>query len=84
MIIEVLTADTGAGVGVGVVAPAKDTGAGDIERQQIAEPVDTIVRGPGLVAVAIEAMHGDDAKRTAEVSQGRRWQETLGVRQEER
>ncbi len=50
-------------MGVGVVAPAEDAGVWDVVRQELAEPVDTIARGPGLVAVAVEAMDGDDAAR---------------------
>ncbi len=63
MIVEVLTADTGVGVGVGVIAPAEDASVRNVVRQEIAEPVDAIFRGPGLVAVAVEAMHGNDAAR---------------------
>lgn len=48
-------------MGVGVVAPAEDAGLGDIVRQEITEPVDAVARGPCLFAVAVEAVHGDDA-----------------------
>lgn len=61
MVVEVLTADAGAVTGIGIVAPAQDTGARNIERQEIAEPVDAIASGPGLVAVAVETVYGDDA-----------------------
>jgi cobalamin biosynthesis protein CbiD len=60
MVVQVLAANSGSGIGVGVVAPAEDPGVRDVARQEIAEPVDTVARGPGLVAVAIEAMDGDD------------------------
>ena len=63
MVVEILAADSGAGMGVGIVAPAEDAGAWDVVRQEIAESVDAIARGPGLVAVAVEAMDGDDTAR---------------------
>ena len=50
-------------MGVGVVALTEDAGMRDIVRQDIAKLVDTIARGPGLVAVAVEAMEGDDTAR---------------------
>ncbi len=46
MVVEVLAADAGTGVGVGIVAPTKDADARDIGRQEIAKPVDAIIRGP--------------------------------------
>jgi len=52
-------------VGIGIIAPAENTGASDVVRQEIAEPVDAVVRGPGLAAVAIEAVHGYDADEGA-------------------
>lgn len=70
MVVEVLTADTGASVGVGIVAPAEDAGVRDVLRQEITEPVDAILRCPGLVAVAVEAVYGDDAERGRDVSWG--------------
>jgi hypothetical protein len=63
MVIEVLAADLGAGMGVGVVAPAEDPGVRDVVRQEITKPVDAIARGPSLPAVAVEAVDGDDAAR---------------------
>ena len=60
MVVEELTADMGASVGVGVIAPSEDAGARDIVRQEIAELADAIIRGLGLVAAAVEAMSGDD------------------------
>lgn len=60
MVVKVLTADAGASMGVCVVAPAEDAGARDVVWQEVAEPVDSIARGPGLVTVAVEAMDGDD------------------------
>lgn len=63
MVVEVLAGDLGAGMGVGVVAPTEDAGVWDVLRQEITEPVDAVARGPGLVAVAVEAMDGDDTTR---------------------
>lgn len=63
MVVEILGADSGAGMSIGVVAPAEDAGVWDVVRQEMAEPMDTIARGPGLVTVAVEAMDGDDTMR---------------------
>jgi hypothetical protein len=41
MVIEILTAEAGAGMCSGVVAPAEDAGLGDVVRQEVAEPMDT-------------------------------------------
>ena len=68
MVVEVLAADSGAGMGVGVVAPAEDADVRNIVRQEITEPVDAITSGPGLVAVAVEAMDGDDTARAKQLS----------------
>ena len=67
MVIEVFAANARTAVGVGIVAPDEDASLRDIIRQEIAEPVGAIARRPRLFAVAVEAMHGDDA---TEVSQG--------------
>jgi hypothetical protein len=61
MVVEIMAADAVAVAGVGVVAPAEDPGVRDVVRQEITEPVDLILGGPGPVTVAIETMHGDDA-----------------------
>jgi len=61
MVVKVLAADARARVGVGIVAPAENAGAREVGGQEVAEPVDAIVRGPCLVSVAVEAMHSDDA-----------------------
>jgi hypothetical protein len=61
MVVEVFAADARAGMSVGIVAPAEDTSPRDVVRQEITEPVDAVARGPRLVAVAVEAVHGDDA-----------------------
>ena len=61
MIVEVIGADAGATAGIGVVTPAEDAGVRDAVGQEIAKPVDFIVGGPCPVAMAVEAMHGDDA-----------------------
>ena len=50
-------------MGSSIVAPAEDAGIGNIVRQEFAEPVDAIASGPCLLAVAVEAMDGDDARR---------------------
>lgn len=55
-------------MGVGVVAPAEDADVRNIVRQEITEPVDAITSGPGLVAVAVEAMDGDDTARAKQLS----------------
>ena len=72
MVVEILAADSGAGMGVGVVAPAEDAGVWDVVWQEIAEPVDAIARGPGLVAVAVEAMDGDDTARGKQLAESRK------------
>ncbi len=59
-------------MGVGVVAPAEDAGVWDVVWQEIAEPVDAIARGPGLVAVAVEAMDGDDTARGKQLAESRK------------
>lgn len=63
MVVEVFAADARAGMGVCIVTPAQDAGLGDVMRQEIAEPVDAVTRGPRRFAVAVEPVNGDDAAR---------------------
>lgn len=70
VIVEIVAADAVAIAGVGVIAPAEDTGVRDVGRQEIAEPVDLVLGGPGPVTVAVKTMHGDDADRR-DISAGR-------------
>ncbi len=60
MVVEVLAADARSGMEVGIVAPGEDTGMRDVDRQEFAKPVDAIAGGPGVIAMAVEAMDGDD------------------------
>ncbi len=60
MIIEILAADTVA-MSVRIVSPAEDARVWDIGREEVSEPVHVVRRRPGLVAVAVEAMDGNDA-----------------------
>ena len=62
MIVKILGADARATAGIGVVAPTKDAGVRDVIRQEIAKPVNVIIGGPSPVAVAIEAMYGNNAE----------------------
>ena len=71
MVVEIMRADTGATAGVGIITPAEDAGVRDIARQEITQPVDVVVSGPCPVAVAVEAMHGDDADEETIQSVGR-------------
>lgn len=63
MVVEVLAANAGASVGSSIVAPAEDAGIRDIVRQEFTEPVDAITCRPCFLAVAVEAMDGNDAGR---------------------
>ena len=56
MIVEVLAADLGSTVGVGIVAPTKNTCIWNIRRKQVTEPVD-IVRRPGILTVSVESVN---------------------------
>ena len=60
MIVEILTADSGSGMRIGVVSPAEDAGMRYVIREQTTEPVNAITRGPRPFTVAVEAMDGDD------------------------
>jgi len=72
MVVEVFAADARASMGVGVVAPAEDAGLRDIVWQEIAEPVDAVACSPGLFAVAVETMHGDDTVREKRLAKAMR------------
>jgi hypothetical protein len=61
VIVEIVAADSIVIPGVGVIAPAEDTGMRDVVRQEITEPVDLVLGSPGPITVAVESMHGDDA-----------------------
>jgi hypothetical protein len=68
MIVEVLTANTGPRVGVGIVAPAENASARYVAREEIAEPVDAVLGRPRPGPVAVEAMDGDDATQLRELA----------------
>jgi hypothetical protein len=50
-------------VRVGIVAPAEDTGVRNIFREQVTEPVDTVIRGPCPFSMAVETMNSNDANK---------------------
>ncbi len=56
VIVEIVAADAVAIAGVGVIAPAEDTGVRDVGRQEITEPVDLVLSGPGPVTVAVKTI----------------------------
>lgn len=58
-----MAADSGAGIGVGVVALAEYTGVRDVVPQEVAELIYAIARGPGLAAMAVEAIDGNNTAR---------------------
>jgi hypothetical protein len=62
MIVEVLAADAVA-MRVRIVSPAEDPRFWDIVREEIAEPVDAVRRRPSLVAVSVQAVDGNDARK---------------------
>jgi hypothetical protein len=60
MVEQVLAADPRAAMYVRVVAPTKHTRVRQVVREEVAQPADAIARCPRLLAVAVEAMHGND------------------------
>jgi hypothetical protein len=68
MIIEVLTTDTTT-VSIRIVSPAEDPRMGEVIREEIAEPVLAIRGSPSLVAVSVQAVHGNNAEKISSVVQ---------------
>jgi hypothetical protein len=62
MIVKVLAADTVA-MRVRIVSPAEDARIWDIVREEIVEPVDTVRCRPSLVAVSVQTVDGNDARK---------------------
>lgn len=60
MIVQVLVADALA-MSVRIVSPAKDARVRDVLGKEVAEPVCVVCRSPGPIAMAIQAMDGNNA-----------------------
>jgi hypothetical protein len=60
VVVEVLRAHTRAAVRVCIVAPAEYARVGQVVREEVAQPVDAAACRPGLLAVSVQAMDGDD------------------------
>lgn len=60
MIVQKGAARARNGVCVGVVTPCKDTYFGDIDTEQITEPVNSVFGGPGFFAMAVKTVDNDD------------------------
>jgi hypothetical protein len=64
MVIQVLAADPLA-VSIRIVTPAKDAGVRKVGRKEIAEPVNVVRGRPRCVSMPVQAMNGDDARKTS-------------------
>jgi hypothetical protein len=62
MVNQVLAAHARATVRVRIVSPAEYARARQLAWEEVAQPVDAVVRRPCLLAVSVQAMHGDDAR----------------------
>ena len=62
MIVKILAANARAVMGVGIITPAKYSGIREIVREEMAQPVDTIVCRPCSLAMTIETMDGNNTK----------------------
>jgi hypothetical protein len=47
-------------VWIRIISPAEDSGVGNVSGEQIAKPVNPICRCPGLVAMPVRAVYGDN------------------------
>jgi len=65
MIIQVLAADPLA-VSVRIVSPAENAGVRKVGRKKITEPVDAVPGRPSFVLMPVQAVDGDDARKTSE------------------
>lgn len=62
VVVEVLAADTRAAVGVRIITPAEYSGIRQIFREEVAKPVDAITCRPRFLAMAVQAVDGDDTE----------------------
>jgi len=53
MIIKILTADSVRGMGIGIVSPTEDARMWKVLGKKIPQPMDTVVRRPCFLSVAI-------------------------------
>jgi hypothetical protein len=60
MIVEELVTNA-LSMRVRIVSPAKYARVGQVMREEVAQPVDTVVRRPCFLAVSVQAMDSDDA-----------------------
>jgi hypothetical protein len=60
MVEQVLAAHAGAAMRVCIVAPTKYARVGQVVREEVSEPVNTVVRRPRLLAVSVQTMDGDN------------------------
>jgi hypothetical protein len=61
MAIKVLRTHVRTAVRVRIVAPAEYARVREIMREEVAQPVDAVVRRPCLLAVSVQAVHSDNA-----------------------